>query len=298
MFTAAVHYIQHQFGYPANLNALLLAHPDIGYAFELPRNTDVDYITRWHQWLPSGWDAKPGELRGRQYVHGEYRGVTIMVGALANLCDQVHVEGWTCDIRQVEVLNASKSPLEQFTDLDAFAEARCHGYLDDASPDTIARNLAHGEVRIMQPRCFDYFCYHDWDGRVCLINEGGSHHFATARYLAGVARCPVQLKGNLKSYRLNPAAVTALTDEYMLFSITKDPERWLALSDAMRALQATYFVGDLPRPHTGGHVLLLPRRESRSLAVAKVLLRAGVPNLGDTLHALLHQQSGIPERDK
>lgn len=83
----------------------------------------------------------------------------------------------------------------------------------------------------------------------------------------------------------------------MLFSITKDPERWLALSDAMRALQATYFVGDLPRPHAGGYVLLLPRRESRSLAAAKVLLSAGVPNLGDTLHALLHQQSGIPGRD-
>ncbi|MFM5478339.1 DUF6685 family protein [Aeromonas veronii] len=298
MFTAAAHYVLHQFGYPANLNALLLSHPDIGYAIELPRNTDVDYITRWHQWLPSGWDAKPGELRGRQYAHGEYRGVAIMVGALADLCELVHVEEWRCDIRQVEVLNASRSPLEQFTDLDAFAEARCQGYLDDASPDTILRNLAHGEVRIMQPRSFDYFCYHDWDGRVCLINEGGSHHFATARYLAGVARFPLELKGSLKAYRLNSAAVTALTDEFMLFSITKDPERWLALSDAMQALKATYFVGDLPRPHAGGRVLLLPRRESRSLATAKVLLRAGVPNLGDVLHQLQHQQSGIPGHDK
>ena len=157
---------------------------------------------------------------------------------------------------------------------------------------------AHGEVRIMQPGRGDYFRYHDWDGRVCLINCGGSHHFATARYLAGVARQPVELNGPLKGYRLNPAAVTALTDEYMLFAITKDPVLWHELFESMRALQATYFTGDLPRPHAGGRVLLLPRRESRSLAAAKGLLRAGVPNLGDVLHQLLHRQTGIPGHDK
>ncbi|WP_369597507.1 DUF6685 family protein [Aeromonas sp. A35_P] len=41
-------------------------------------------------------------------------------------------------------------------------------HLDDPSPDNIARNLAHGEVRIMQPGCGDYFLYHGWDGRICL----------------------------------------------------------------------------------------------------------------------------------
>ena len=294
MLSAAVRYIQHQLGHPARLNALLATTSDLGYSLALPRNADTDSITRWHQWQPAGWDAQPGELRGREYRHGEYQGVRIISGALATLCEQEQFDGWTCDIRQVQMLSASKSPLEDFTDLDAFAEARCRGYLDDASPDTIASNLAHGEVRIMQPGRGDYFQYHDWDGRVCLINCGGSHHFATARYLAGVARQPVELNGPLKGYRLNPAAVTALTDEYMLFAITKDPVLWHELFESMRALQATYFTGDLPRPHAGGRVLLLPKSESRSRTAAKALLRSGVPDLGEHLHELLHRQEGMP----
>lgn len=294
MLTSAVRFIQHQLGHPARLHALLATTSDLGYSLELPSNVDTDCITRWHEWLPAGWDAQPGELRGREYRHGEYQGVRIISGALANLCEQQQFEEWTCDIRQVQVLSASKSSLDEFADLDAFAEARCQGYLDDASPESIAHNLAHGEVRIMQPGRGDYFRYHDWDGRVCLINCGGSHHFATARYLVGIARLPVELKGPLKGYRLNPAAVTALTDEYILFAITKDPVLWHELFESMRALQATYFAGELPRPHGEGRALLLPKDDRHSMTVASALRQAGVPDLGSYLQRQVHRQHDYP----
>ena len=220
MFATTVRFIKHQLGHPARLNALLATDPALGYALELPPSVSTDSITRWHEWRPAGWNAQPGELRGWARINGQYQGHAILNGALATLCEQAQFEDWTCDIRQVQVLSASKSPLEAFADLDAFAEARCRGYLDDASSDNIARNLVHGEVRIMQPGRGDYFLYHGWAGRLCLINSGGSHHFATARYLAGVARQPVELKGMLKGYLLNPAAVTGLTDEYEPVSYT------------------------------------------------------------------------------
>ena len=294
MLTTAVRFIQHQLGHPARLHALLATAPALGYALEIPPSVSTASIIRWHEWRPAGWDAQPGELRGWGRVHGQYQGHAILVGALATLCEQAQFEDWACDIRQVQVLSASKSPLEDFTDLDGFAEARCRGHLDDPSPDNIARNLAHGEVRIMQPGRGDSFLFHGWDGRICLINSGGSHHFATARYLAGVARQPVELTGMLKGYLLNPAAVNALTEEYELFAITRDPLIWDELFESMRALQATWYAGDLPRPHNEGRVLLLPRADRRSMTVASALRQAGVPDLGSYLQLQVHRQNDYP----
>lgn len=294
MLTTALRFIQHQLGHPARLHALLATDPVLGYALELPPSVSTASIIRWNEWRPAGWDAQPGELRGWGRINGQYQGHAILVGALATLCKQAQFEDWTCDIRQVQALSASKSPLEDFADLDAFVEARCRGYLDDTSPDNIARNLAHGEVRIMQPDRGDYFLYHGWDSRISLINSGGSHHFATARYLAGIARQPVELTGRLKGYQLNPAAVTALTDEYDLFAITKDSLLWDELFESMRALQATWFADDLPRPHREGRALLLPKGDHRSMTVASVLRQAGVPDLGYYLQRQVHRQEDYP----
>ncbi|MGN7512554.1 DUF6685 family protein [Aeromonas salmonicida] len=239
-----------------------------------------------------GRPARRAAWLGR--VHGQYQGHAILVGALATLCEQAQFEHWACDIRQVQALSASKIPLEDFTALDGFAEARCRGHLDDSSPDNIARNLIHGEVRIMQPGRGDYFLYHGWDRRICLINSGGSHHFATARYLAGVARLPVELTGMLKGYQLNPAAINALTEQFELFAITRDPLLWDELFEAMRALQATWYAGDLPRPHNEGRVLLLPKADHRSMTVASALRQAGMPDLGYYLQRQVHRQEDYP----
>lgn len=181
-------------------------------------------------------------------VHSQYQGHTILVGALATLCEQAQFEHWACDIRQVQALSASKSPLEDFTALDGFAEARCRGHLDDPSPDNIAR------------------------------------------YLADVAGQPHELTGMLKGYLLNPAAVNALTEEYELFAITRDPLLWDELFEAMRALQATWYAGDLPRPHSKGR----PRADRRSMTVASALRQTGVPDLGSYLQLQVHRQNDYP----
>ena len=262
----------------------------LGCTFDLPPSVSTASIIRWHEWRPAGKDTQPGELRGWGRVHGQYQGHTILVGALATLCEQAQFERWACDIRQVQALSASKSPLEDFTALDGFAEARCRGHLDDPSPDNIARNLAHGEVSIMQPGRGDSFLFHGWDRQIGLINSGGSHHFATARYLADVARQPNELTGMLKGYLLNPAAVNALTEEYELFAITRDPLLWDELFEAMRALQATWYAGDQPRPHSKGR----PRADRRSMTVASALRQAGVPDLGSYLQLQVHRQNDYP----
>ncbi len=146
----------------------------------------------------------------------------------------------------------------------------------------------------MQSERGDYFLFHGCDDRICLINSGDNHHFAIACYLAGVARQQVALKGMLKGYLLNPAAVNALTEEYEIFTITRDPLLWDELFESMRALQATWYAADLPRPHNEGRARLLPRADRRAMTVASALRRAGVPDLGYYLQLQVHRQEGYP----
>ena len=294
MLKSAFCFLKDNLGYPASLNEFLAKKPDLGYSLAMPRTADTSTITRWHEWEPAGWDRPQGELRGWQRINGQYQSVAIEVTSLSDFCSSQKFQEWKCDIRQVQVLSASKSPLASFEDLDSFAEACCHGYLDDVSPTSIARNLSHHEVRIMQPDRGDYFKHYDWDGRVCLINSGGSHHFDTARYLSKAAGHPVTLQGSLVAYQINPAAVIELNDQFAMFGIRYDLILWNELYEAMRSLQATFFLGKLPQPHNGGRVLLLPRCEKRSETVANCLIQAGFPDLGAYLLELVNNQSSCP----
>jgi len=62
----------------------------------------------------------------------------------------------------------------------------------------------------------------------------------------------------------------------------------------MRALQATWFAGDLPRPHREGRALLLPRDDRNSMKVASALRKAGVTDLGSYLQRQVHRQHDYP----
>ena len=68
------------------------------------------------------------------------------------------------------------------------------------------------------------------------------------------------------------------------------------LFEALRALRATFFMGELPTPHLDGWVLLLPRGEPRSMIAAHTLANAGFFDLGAHLLTLLNKQTGYPER--
>lgn len=283
-------------GIPASLNAFLEQGPDMGYALAQRPTVSTSSITRWQDWAPSGWCSAPGELRGWRLLNGQYQGVGIRIDSFTGICEKQTYSDWQCDIRDVEVLSASKSPLELYDDLDRFAEVHCDGYLDDPTPSCIDDNLAHREVRIVQPDGVDFFAYYDWDGRICLINCGGSHHFSTARYLSKVARHPVTLHGRLDTYSLNPLVVSRLHAQFVMFSIRYDLLLWNELFEALRALRATFFMGELPTPHLDGRVLLLPRGEPRSMIAEHTLANAGFFDLGAHLLTLLNKQTGYPER--
>ncbi|CAM5427238.1 putative protein OS=Stutzerimonas stutzeri OX=316 GN=CXK94_17845 PE=4 SV=1 [Stutzerimonas stutzeri] len=74
--------------------------------------------------------------------------------------------------------------------------------IDEISPAKLAKNLAWDEIRIISHVDHDYFATWAWDGRVFLMNSGGSHHFAAAKYIAARLEQPVELTGTYKNLRV------------------------------------------------------------------------------------------------
>lgn len=183
-----------------------------------------------------------------------------------------------------------KSELRDFTSTDAMVERNSRDMIDAITEAKLAENLAHTEIRIIHAPSGggDHFERNAWDaGRLFLINGGGSHHFAAAKYIAARLQRSVPLRGRLNSYSLNAAAVASLCRDFAMF-VVRDDDAGIALAfgDAMRQFRATWLWHHMPRPYDGTRAVLLPRAERRSARVAELLRDVGIADLGKHLTRL------------
>lgn len=65
--------------------------------------------------------------------------------------------------------------------------------------------------------------------------------------------------------------------------------------DAMQAFKASCLWQHLPRPHDAVRALLLPRLETRSAKIARVLREAGMFDLGAFLGRLVEKQCAMKQ---
>lgn len=129
-----------------------------------------------------------------------------------------------CDITDVHGFSASKSDLRDFGHTDEMVEANSRAMIDQITPAKLAENIAHREIRIIHnPDTSDHFTRYLWDGRLWLMNDGGSHHMAAAKYIAARLRQPVTLTGKLYTYSLNAVAIASLRREFEMFVINDEP---------------------------------------------------------------------------
>ena len=126
-----------------------------------------------------------------------------------------------------------------------------------------------------------------------LINAGGSHHFATAQYIAAELQVSVPIEVTLNVTSLNPSAVASLCHQFTMLLV----DDLYSFHDAMRSFGAPYYVMDFPvspevRQFLTAHVVFLPRDNVRARRVADVMLDAGVPDIGEHLTQLVARQPG------
>lgn len=293
--------IREDFGQPVSLIRLLQEHPDIRVPLDDPKPPCIaaDSIVPWHELGASFHHhyshhlsrSKPGTLMGwhrrDKYSYGSF---LLHRPEYAVIGQRQTDDNWVCDITDVHGFAASKSELRDFASTDQMVEANSRDMIDAITHEKLAKNLDHREIRIIHSPGSDFFCRYSWDGRLFLMNSGGSHHFAAAKYIA--ARLPesVTLRGKLYTYSLNAVAIASLRRDYEMFVISDATPISLGFHHAMEAFRATWLWHPMPRAFGDAKAILLPKNERRSMQVAALLRQAGVADLGAHLAHLAATQ--------
>jgi len=195
MLTKAIKFLRdallEDFGQPATLINLLRA--DVGlnrHLVEHEKGISASEVVRWNDFGDLGYETSRmfrRRLNGWTRSPGSYQnyGSTSLVREdLLSLGTVREIQHWNCDIRQVDGFSASKSELRKFKSMGAMVERNSQPMITPVTQDKLEENLRWDEIRIISREDHDYFSTWEWDGRVFLINSGGSHHFAAAKYIA------------------------------------------------------------------------------------------------------------------
>lgn len=208
---------------------------------------------------------------------------------------QTHVPEWAelitrkrcnriIDIRDVGVLGASRTDLNDYTSLSELARTERPSLLDGATPDTIEELLAVDEIRITQGpnKSSDFMQRASWDGRIELCNAGGSRRFAVAHCIAQTLGVTRPLSVRFVDLTVNCEALAALMARFAIYILPSGPVHleWRA---AMDAFGATWYWRDAPPPLRNYKLICLPHNDSRAQAVAQCVDEAGFPRLADAL---------------
>ena len=279
--------VREDLGYPVRLSKLLKVEPGIRFSLApLALNIAASSVVRWQDFgkhAPLSWPRRAqGEMMGWQWSSGRYSSFVAQRSEFEVLAQCHEVPGWRCDIARVDGFSGSKSCLEQFASTDDMVETNSMRMIDRVDDEKLAENLAHKEIRILHdPATSDHLRYCAWDQRVFLMNSGGSHHLAAAKYLAARLDRRVSIEGKLVSYSLNSAAIGALCRDFEIFAVNDDEaEHSNAFHDAMCSLRATWLWLPLPHPYGDGRAVFFPRTHARSVRVADALRQANLFDLG------------------
>ncbi|MGF6877252.1 DUF6685 family protein [Paraburkholderia sp. MM5477-R1] len=162
----------------------------------------------------------------------------------------------------------------------------------------LAENLRWSEIRILRPGDnlkSDWFARYMWEGgRIFLINSGGSHHFAVAKYIAARLGKAVPLSGKLKTYRINAQMVRELCELYEMF-VFPDGGAYGEFHNAMRSYRAAFGVYGMPPPYEDSDLVLLSKEDKRPARVAAALREGGAFSFNDYLRRTLADQEAAVE---
>ena len=296
LFRAIFGSLRENLGHPVKPLQLLLTCPQLHVTLDKPApSICAGSIPHWHKLGADPLSRWPrtdrGTLVGWRAVGGHWESFRLDRPEYAQIGQRETIPDWQCDITDIHGFSASKSNLKAFASTDDMVETNSPEMIDEITSEKLAKNLAHREIRIIHsPDSSDYFTCYFWDGRLWLMNSGGSHHTAAAKYIAARLRRPVKLNGKLYTYSLNPIAIDSLHRDFEMFVIGDESQVASAFFDAMRSFKATWLWHPMPHPYTKARAVLLPRNERRSMRVAEEFHNAGIADLGAFLTGLAARQ--------
>lgn len=285
---------------PVHVERFLAKRPDFRVPMVRSSNSiDFDSVPKWHTFGETGGCTGPAGARqailsGWRREGSRYSDFRVAGPALNNLVKKIVVDDWKCDLQDLHGFANSKSDLRHFASTDDMVVANSQEMIEDVSPAGLQANLAHDQIRVTGTRAgSDWLHVHQWDGRMYLVNDGGSHHLAAAKYIAARIQAPVELSAPLHYHSLDADAVAALRAEYDVYVVSHESEVSNLFFTAMADDGVTWFWRDMPEPYWGERAIFLPRAESMSLNVSQAFQKAGFEELGAHLEEVANRD--IPE---
>mgnify|MGYP000197401472 CR=1 FL=1 len=279
--------VRASFGHPVHVERFLAARPDFRVPMVRSSNSiDFDSVPKWHTFGETGGGTGPAGARqailsGWRREGTRYSDYRVAGPALNKLVKKVVVDDWKCDLQDLHGFANSKSDLRVFMSTDDMVVANSPEMIEDMTLAGLQANLAHDEIRVTGARPgSDWLHVNQWDGRMFLVNDGGSHHLAAAKYIAARIQAPVELSAPLHYHSIDPDAVAALRAEYDIYVVSHESEVSNLFFSAMEDDGATWFWRDLPEPYWGERAIFLPRAEATSLKVSQAFQAAGFEELG------------------
>ncbi|MFC5511147.1 DUF6685 family protein [Massilia jejuensis] len=287
-------------GHPVHVERFLASRPDFRVpAVRSSNSIDFDSVPKWETFGETGGGTGPAKARqailmGWRLQNGRYSDYRVAGPALNNLVKKVVVDDWKCDLQDLHGFSNSKSDLRTFVSTDDMVVANSQEMIEDVSLAGLQTNLAHDQISVTGWRAgSDWLHVHQWDGRMYLVNDGGSHHLAAAKYIAARIQAPVELMAPLHYHSIDPDAVAALRAEYDIYVVSHEAEVSNIFFSAMEDDGATWFWRDLPEPYWGERAIFLPRAEPTSLKVSQAFQAAGFEELGAHLEEIANRD--VPE---
>lgn len=280
-------------GNPVRLRRLLAERPEFKAALIGPAaDIAMASVPRWQNITTAGTGvarrrAKRSELLGWRRDGTRYSSFTAACPSLGRLVTQVVIKNWKCDLQDLHGFAASKSKLKTFVSTDEMVETNSSDMIENVSAEGLRKNLAHDQIRVIGANAgTDWLQVHQWAGRMYLVNDGGSHHLAAAKYIAARIGTPVTMTAPLHYYKVDAGAVAALRAEYDVYLVNNERELSNTFLSAMEADGATWLWHDMPEPYTSVRGIFLPRAEPLSMRVSRAFQEAGFVDLGAHLEEM------------
>lgn len=134
--------------------------------------------------------------------------------SLKDIFKAENLKNITIDISEVRGLSASKSPIENYHSMQQFVEKECLRFFK-VNENDLQSNLAHKQIRIIHSEhTTDHFRVYGWSDKLFLSNGGGSHHFASAQYIAEKLSKPVPITGDLSLNYIDEKGLLSFIQKY------------------------------------------------------------------------------------
>lgn len=238
-------------------------------------------IIRWQDWsLCHGGDIAHWEPGPRGML---CRRATL--APASRLITTVYHDTFSCSIREITSLESGKGGLATSATLDAYALSECRDLIS-SDPAWIGKLLGWHELRFSAcpgaGESLESFSWHDRGYH--LLNQGGAHHFAAARYLAGFYAPGFRIHAPLARYSINPEAAHDILNAFDMFCEPEDQTMLEAFTHRMAAAGIPHATCPAPPPWDGEYrLLLLPRDNRKAAGAASVLCQHGWFDVSDLL---------------